>query len=197
MLKTPVSVCCLAFNCERTVRMTVDSIRQMADEIVIVDSYSTDSTTDIVKEFTDKIYFRPYQYHGTQMNYALEHCSFDWAFCIDSDVAIDNVMAQNILRIKQSGMEGQEAYRVTRKWFFLGREVHAFFPVSYPDRIMRFKVRLLHLFLNPLGAFIKWYVFKKNFLDGGQGLVLGRYAAPYTFLKYVKLYHARMTCSLA
>ncbi len=254
---TPVSVCCLTFNCERTVRKTLDSIRQIADEIIIVDSYSTDSTIEIVKEYADKIYFRPYQYHGTQMNYALDQCSFDWAFCIDSDEAIDNVMAQHIFELKQSGMEGKEAYRLFRKWFFLGRPVHAFYPASSPDRITRFfdrrivrfnedkvhdkpvghtkcswlkgtlihdttgslhelyeklnryttyhaqlnpgsasKVRLPHLILRPFGAFIKWYVFKKNFLDGYQGLVLGTYAAMYTFLKYVKLYHARMKSSL-
>jgi hypothetical protein len=52
----------------------------------------TDSTIEIVKEYTEKIYYRPYQHHGTQINYALDECSFDWAFCIDSDEAIDNVM---------------------------------------------------------------------------------------------------------
>jgi len=53
------------------------------------------------------------------------------------------------------------------------------------------KVTWLNLLFNPVSAFIKWYFFKKNFLDGLRGFILGNYAALYTFLKYVKLYHIK------
>jgi len=46
----PGSVGCLAFNSERTVRKTLDSVRQISDEINIVDFYSTNDTIEFVKE---------------------------------------------------------------------------------------------------------------------------------------------------
>lgn len=250
---TRISVCCLTFNSEQSIRKTLDSIKNIADEIVIIDSYSTDRTLEIVREYTDKVFFRTYTFHGLQMNYGLDQCTHDWVFCIDSDEIMDQDMARHILALKESGLEGKEAFRIHRQWFFLGKPVHAFYPVVSPDRIIRFfdrtivhfndkpvhdqpvgqkgcswlkgyllhystgsldelydklnkyttriaqgsaasapRVSLAQILFNPAGAFIKWYFLKKNFLDGFRGFVLGVYAAMYTFLKYVKLYHLRI-----
>ncbi|MGQ9571454.1 MAG: glycosyltransferase family 2 protein [Thermodesulfovibrionales bacterium] len=135
---TPVSVCCLTFNSERTIRKTLESVKKIADEIIVVDSFSTDRTIEIVKEFTDKIYFKEYKYHGMQMNYAIELCTYDWVFCLDSDECLDDDMIQHICRLKEEWLEGKEAFRLRREWFFLGRPVHAFYPITSPDRIIRF-----------------------------------------------------------
>lgn len=254
---TPISVCCLTFNSERTIRKTLESVKEIADEIVVVDSFSTDRTIEIVKEFTDKVYFKEYRYHGLQMNHALSLCSHEWVFCIDSDEYLDKDMIRHIRRLKEEGLDGKEAFRLRREWFFLGKPVHAFYPVTSPDRIVRFfnrknvrfnekpvhdkpigfkncswlegrlfhdsvaslhdlydklnkyttryadghainadKVRLTHLLLNPLGAFMKWYFLKNNFLDGFRGFILGTYAAMYTFFKYAKLYHLKIRKNL-
>jgi glycosyltransferase involved in cell wall biosynthesis len=250
---TYISVCCLTFNSERTIRLTLESVKRFADEIIVVDSHSTDGTTAIVKEYTDKIHYKAYQYHGLQMNYAVELCTYDWVFCIDSDEYLDENMIKHIGRLKVGGLDGKEAFRLYREWFFLGKPVHAFYPVSSPDRIVRLfnrtnvrfnhnpvhdkpvgfknaqwlegklihdstaslhdlydkvnkytsryakgyveaasKVTWLNLLFNPVSAFIKWYFFKKNFLDGLRGFILGTYAALYTFLKYVKLYYIKI-----
>lgn len=250
---TPVSVCCLTFNSERTIRKTLDSVKKIADEIIVVDSFSNDGTTKIVKEFTDKIYFKEYKYHGLQMNYAIELCAYDWVFCIDSDEWLDDGMIQHICRLKIEGLDGKEAFRVRREWFFLGKPVHAFYPITSPDRIVRFfnrkyvrfnekpvhdkatgykrcywlegkllhdstgslyelydklnkyttryaegnafqakSVKLKNLLLNPFIAFIKWYLLKKNFMDGTRGFILGMYAAFYTLFKYTKVYLSKI-----
>jgi glycosyltransferase involved in cell wall biosynthesis len=255
---TPISVCCLTFNSERTIRKTLDSVKKIADEIIVIDSFSTDRTIDIVKEFTDKIYFKEYKYHGLQMNYAIGLCTYDWVFCIDSDEFLDADMVKHICRLKEEGLDGKEAFRLRREWYFLGKPVHAFYPVTSPDRIVRFfnrkyvrfnekpvhdkptghrkcfwlegklvhdaiaslhelydklnkyttryaegqasdadKVTFANLLLNPVGAFIKWYFYKKNFLDGSRGFILGTYAAMYTFFKYAKLYHQKMNKDLS
>ncbi|MGB9715900.1 MAG: glycosyltransferase family 2 protein [Thermodesulfovibrionales bacterium] len=244
-----VSVCCLTFNSERTIRKTLESVRKIADEIIVVDSFSTDKTINVVEEYTDKIYFKEYKYHGLQMNYAIGLCNHDWVFCIDSDEYLDDDMIKHICRLKNEGLEGKEAFRLKRQWFFLGRPVHAFYPITSPDRIVRFfnrkyvkfnekpvhdkpighkkcewlegklihettgslnelyeklnkyttryaegnaskayTIKMKNLLINPFGAFIKWYFFKKNFLDGTRGFILGMYAAFYTLFKYAKLY---------
>lgn len=244
-----VSACCLTFNSERTITKTLESVQKIADEIIVVDSFSTDRTIDIVKKFTDKIYFKEYKYHGLQMNYAIGLCTYDWVFCIDSDEYLDDEMIQHVQGLKEKGLDGKEAFRLKREWCFLGKPVHAFYPVSSPDKIVRFfnrkyvkfnekpvhdkpighkkcewlkgklihetigslhelydklnryttryaegnvceadSVKLNNLLLNPFGAFIKWYIFKKNFLDGTRGFILAMYAAFYTLFKYAKLY---------
>lgn len=135
---TRISVCCLTFNSARTIGRTLESVTGIADEIIVLDSYSTDRTIEIVTEYTDKIYYREYKYHGLQMNHALDLCSHDWVFCIDSDEWLDTGMREHIRRLKESGLEGREAFRLQREWFFMGRTVHAFYPVTSPDKIVRF-----------------------------------------------------------
>ncbi len=249
---TPISVCCLTYNSELTIAKTLESVKPIANEIIVVDSYSKDKTIKIIKRYTDKILQKEYKYHGLQMNYAIEHCSYDWVFCIDSDEILDNDMIRHILKLKKEGLEGEEAFRLKREWFFLGKPVHAFYPVTSPDKIVRFfnrnivrfndkpvhdkpfgfkktkwldgklihyscnslhdlydklnkytsrhiegyahnanKIALRNLLLNPFAAFIKWYFFKKNFLDGFEGFILGSYAAFYTFFKYAKYYQLK------
>jgi glycosyltransferase involved in cell wall biosynthesis len=104
---TPISVCCLTFNSERTIRKTLESVKEIADEIIVVDSFSTDRTIEIVKEFTDKIYIKEYKYHGLQMNYAIGLCTHDWVFCIDSDEFLDEGMVRHICRLKEEGLDGK------------------------------------------------------------------------------------------
>jgi glycosyltransferase involved in cell wall biosynthesis len=136
---TRVSVCCLTFNAERTVRQTLESVKDIADEIVVVDSGSTDGTLAMVREFTDKVSYKEYTYHGLQMNHAIDLCSHDWVFCIDSDESMDERLRESIRSLKQNGLEGgPEAFRMAREWLFLGKPVHAMYPVTSPDRIVRF-----------------------------------------------------------
>jgi len=116
----------------------MESIKEFADEIIVVDSFSSDETIEIVKEFTDKIFFKEYKYHGLQMNYAIELCKHDWVFCIDSDEFVDEKMIKFLCNLKKTGLEGKEAFRLYREWFFLGKPIHAFYPVSSPDKIVRF-----------------------------------------------------------
>jgi len=135
---TPISVCIPTYNSERTIRETLKSVAPVADEIIVVDSFSTDGTLEIVREFTDKIYQNPYTYHGVQMNYAIERCQNDWVFCIDSDERMDEPMQDFIEGLKEGGgLDGAEAFRLRREWYFLGKPVHALYPISSPDRIVR------------------------------------------------------------
>ncbi|GAB4490886.1 MAG: glycosyltransferase family 2 protein [Thermodesulfovibrionales bacterium] len=138
---TRISVCCPTFNAERTLEKTLQSVRAVADEIVIVDSFSTDRTLEIARRFTDRVVQHPYSFHGIQMNYAIGLCSNDWVFCIDADEAIDAEMAAHIRRIKEEQLgtvDPKTAFRLRREWYFLGGRVHAFYPVTAPDRIIRF-----------------------------------------------------------
>jgi glycosyltransferase involved in cell wall biosynthesis len=134
---TPLTFCCVTFNAERTLEATLSSLAGLADEIIIVDSFSTDATLEIARRYTSKVVQEPYLYHGVQMNKAIDMAENDWVFCVDADEAVDEELAQSIREWKAKGPGKYDAFRVHREWLFLGRSLHAFYPVSSPDRIVR------------------------------------------------------------
>ncbi|TDU81771.1 glycosyltransferase involved in cell wall biosynthesis [Prosthecobacter fusiformis] len=140
---TPISFCCVTFNAERTLNTTLASLAGVADEIIIVDSFSTDATMEIARRYTSKVVQEPYLYHGTQMNKATALATHDWVFCIDADESLDEELVKTLKEWKEKGPGDRDSFRVWREWLFLGRSLHAFYPVSSPDRIIRLYNRQL------------------------------------------------------
>lgn len=137
----PLSVCLLTFNSERLLEPCVAALRQVADELVVVDSGSTDGTRAILARFGVEPVDRPYKTHADQMNHAVSLARNDWVLCMDSDEVLDPDTIGAIRALKEAGFgdEGQ-AWRISRHWVVLGRPVHAIYPVSSPD----FPVRLFN-----------------------------------------------------
>ena len=79
-----LSIALLACNEAATMRRVLESVR-WADEIVLVDSGSTDGTLAIAEEFGVKIFSEPWKGYGPQMNSAIDKCSCDWIFSLDAD----------------------------------------------------------------------------------------------------------------
>ena len=81
-----LSVLTLTKNNEKTLEYNLKSIYKYADEIVILDSGSTDKTLEIARKYTDKILFRPFDGNfGEQKNYGMKNCTGEWIFILDSD----------------------------------------------------------------------------------------------------------------
>tara|TARA_B110000881_G_scaffold193819_1_gene187379 strand:- start:76 stop:399 length:324 start_codon:yes stop_codon:yes gene_type:complete len=76
------------YNCERTIEQTLLSIK-WADEILVVDSFSNDSTLDIVKEYGVNVIQHEYINSARQKNWAMQYCTHDWVFQIDSDEILE------------------------------------------------------------------------------------------------------------
>ena len=74
-----LSILLPTFNCEKSIRDTLDSIK-WADEIVVVDSFSTDDTLKIACEYTDQIYQKEYLNSAHQKNNSIKYCSGEWIF---------------------------------------------------------------------------------------------------------------------
>jgi glycosyltransferase involved in cell wall biosynthesis len=71
----PLSVAIISFNEERIINQTIESIEKIADEIIIVDSFSTDKTEELCKNFQKvKFYKKEFEGFGNQKNYALSKC---------------------------------------------------------------------------------------------------------------------------
>ena len=63
----------------------LESVKEIADEIIFVDSFSTDSTIEIVKRFTNDIYLEEFRGHVEQKNYAVSKAKNDWVLSLDCD----------------------------------------------------------------------------------------------------------------
>lgn len=133
-----LTVCVLTFNSQRLLREVLEPLARVADEFVVLDSGSSDRTLEICGQFGLMPIQRPYKMHSDAMNHAVSLASNDWVLCIDSDEVLDDRTLEEIRKLK-SGPEPEAAtaYRISRHWHVLGREVHAIYPVSSPDYPVR------------------------------------------------------------
>ena len=127
---TKLSVYVIAYNDEPNMRACLESVAGWGDELIVVDSHSTDKTATISREFTNKVYQVEFKGFGDLRNHALSYCSHDWVFSLDSDERMTPELRQEIERLLTRGPEA-DAYFVPRKNYFLGQWIrHAGW---YPD----------------------------------------------------------------
>jgi glycosyltransferase involved in cell wall biosynthesis len=127
-----LSVAIVAFNEEANLGRTLASIR-WADEIVVVDSGSTDRTCEIAREFGARVVHEPWRGYVAQKNYALELCTQEWILSLDADEEVSPGLADEIREAISSGKFA--GYSIPRQNLFLGRWMrHGGF---YPDPKLR------------------------------------------------------------
>ena len=112
--------CC---NEADNIRRCLESVK-WCDEIVVVDSGSTDGTLEICKQFTDRIYQRPWPGFVEQKRFALEQCTCDWVLNIDADEEVSPSLKAEMLAILQNSRASPATIRgfyVPRVVFYIGR----------------------------------------------------------------------------
>ncbi len=114
-----VSAVVIAYNDEANMRLCLESL-YWADEIIVVDSYSTDLTTSISQEYTDKVYQHEFHGFGRLRNEAMAHASYDWIFSLDTDERATTEVRDEIRKKLENGPDAH-AYFVPRWNYFLGR----------------------------------------------------------------------------
>ena len=241
-----LTVYIIAFNEAEKIKECITSVL-WADEIVVVDSYSTDGTSEIAEEMGAKVHHVDFQGYGNLRNEALKLCSGEWIFSLDSDErCTPNVQKEILELVNKSELD---IYRVPRKNFFMGKWIKhsGWYPNFRQPQLFRngmmsyttdpvhegyisnsnkkigqlnssiwqlpFKnceeiisktnrystlgaIKLsdkgstggiLNAFLHGLWSFLKHYIFKLGFLDGGPGFVIAFANFEGTFYRYVKL----------
>lgn len=130
-----------------------------ADEIIVVDSGSTDGTVDICKKYTDKIFVTDWPGFGPQKNRALEKATQPWVLSLDADERVTDQLREEIVNAIASG-SANTGYDVPRKSTYCGR----FMARSgwYPDYVLR-------LFRRDCGRFSDDAVHEKVIVEGSTG----------------------------
>ncbi len=123
-----LSACIISFNEEDKIEDCLKSLLPVADEIVVVDSLSTDRTVEIAQNYTDRIIDQKFLGHIEQKNLALDHASHDWIISLDCDERLSDKLQQSILAIKDN-LDKADAYCMSRKTFYVYRWLnHCWYP---------------------------------------------------------------------
>jgi glycosyltransferase involved in cell wall biosynthesis len=153
-----LTVTIITLNEAQHIAAAIDSA-SFADEIVVVDSGSADTTTDIARGKGARVLTRQWTGYVDQKNYAAEQASHDWIFSLDADERIPAALADEI-RSVLAGDPPYHGYRIPRVAFHLGRWIRT--TDFYPD----YQTRLYNR------RFAVWqgrYVHESVAVDGPSG----------------------------
>jgi len=129
-----LSVVIITYNEEQNIERCIKSILEIADEIIVVDSYSTDRTNDICQKYGVKFFEKKWSGFSDQKNYADSLASYDWIFSIDADEEVSSELKNAILSIKEKDYENL-VFSVNRLTNYCGKWIrHCGW---YPDTKIR------------------------------------------------------------
>jgi glycosyltransferase involved in cell wall biosynthesis len=134
-----ISACIITLNEERNLPRCLQSVAPLVDEILVVDSGSTDDTLNLAARFGARVVHQDWLGYVGQKNFALDHALHDWVLSIDADEEISPELAASISRIKadrEADIPGApNGYKFSRIVFYRGRWIrHGDW---YPDRLVR------------------------------------------------------------
>ncbi len=118
-----LSACLITYNEEHNLPRALTSLAGIADEIVVVDSGSTDRTEEIARAHSASFFERSFTNHADQKNYAASCASNDWIFLLDADEEMSSELRNSLLEWKQSEPEFA-VYQMARLTWYLGAWIH-------------------------------------------------------------------------
>jgi len=134
-LAMKITATIITFNEAENIRAACESVA-WADEILVVDSQSTDSTREVAAECGAQVMVNPWPGFSAQKQFAVESATYDWIFSLDADERVSNELQRSIAALRD-GDESMllEGYRVARRAFYLGRWIRG--GGWYPDYQLR------------------------------------------------------------
>ena len=132
-----LSVALITLNEEKNLKRTLESVSAIANEIIIIDSGSTDKTIEIAKEYNAKTFFQAWQGYGKQKNFALSQCSGDWILLIDADEELSKELSSKIQWIIENEKE-KKVFSINRSSICFGKELkHGGWSNQYAVRLWK------------------------------------------------------------
>ena len=152
----PISACIITFNEADRIE---DCLRSLAfcDEILVVDSHSTDATREYAARCGARVIERDWPGYRSQKEFAVQAARHDWVLCVDADERITPVLRAAIERRALSGFASAAGFLVCRITEYFGRYLRH--GNAYPDRLIR-------LFDRRHGGFRGYEVHENTWVDG-------------------------------
>ena len=156
MRNHPISVVIITYNCGEILKKTLEAV-QWCDEILIVDSGSTDKTLKVCKQFNCNIHSHPFEGYGKQKKHAVQLAKYDWVLSIDGDEIVTSSLKNEIETLFSRELVNEHGYLIPITLVFL-------------DKIFRFgnenKKLHLRLFDRRYGNFNEASVHESISLEG-------------------------------
>jgi glycosyltransferase involved in cell wall biosynthesis len=132
-MKINLSVVIITLNEERNIERCLSSVKGVADDIVVVDSFSTDRTEELCKKHGVRFIHHKFEGHIEQKNWAITQARYPYILSLDADEAISKELKANIIRVK-SNWE-YDGYIMNRLNYFCGKWIR--YCGWYPDKKLR------------------------------------------------------------
>jgi glycosyltransferase involved in cell wall biosynthesis len=129
-----VSACIIAFNEEDRIAECVRSVK-WCDEVLVVDSHSTDRTREVATGCGARVIERDWPGHVAQKEFAVREARHDWVLCVDADERVSPALREEMMALRDSGFAGTVGWRMPRMSCYLGRWIRH--GTWYPDLSLR------------------------------------------------------------
>lgn len=129
-----ISVVIITLNEEKAIGKCIDSVIKIADEVIVVDSNSTDDTEKVAQQKGAKFIKHNFEGYTKQKNWAVNQAQFDWILSLDADEYLSPQLQESILEIKKNGPL-HNAYSLNRLNFYCGKAIKT--SNWYPDQKIR------------------------------------------------------------
>ena len=107
--RLPVSVFLISFNEQERIGDAIDSVRDWAAEVVVVDCGSTDATVEVAWERGAKVFHNPWPGYGAQKRFAEKKCASRWVLNLDADERVTAELADEVASLFAGGGENAVA----------------------------------------------------------------------------------------
>ncbi|MEM9084261.1 MAG: glycosyltransferase family 2 protein [Planctomycetota bacterium] len=193
----PLSVAIICQNAERTISRTLESVSDLAAEIVAIDSGSTDRTIDILRDHNAQVIEQDFLGYVAQKNAAIDACAHKWVLSLDADESLDQDAGHSIANAIVT--DDCDGYRIRRRVIYAGRvlryawqpdvltrlvrreharwvggSVHERFEVN--GRIGELNGAIIHDTVDPIGDFLRRQIRYGELGANGQHSSLSRLA---------------------
>jgi len=128
-----LSVVIITFNEEKNIARCLDSVKDIADDVVVVDSFSTDKTEEICKTKGARFVQHKFDGHIEQKNWAITQAKFPYVLSLDADEALSDELKSSILVVKNNWIK--DGYYMNRLTNYCGKWIHH--SGWYPDTKLR------------------------------------------------------------
>lgn len=118
-----LSVVIITFNEERNIGSCIGSVKPVADEIVVVDSLSTDQTAEVCKSLGCRVILREFTGYASQKQFAVDQALNDWILSVDADEMITSELRSEIKDMLSRDEIKESGFMIRRIFFYLGREL--------------------------------------------------------------------------
>lgn len=126
-----LSIVIITYNEEQNIGRCLESVKNIADEIIVVDSFSSDKTEEICSKYDVKFLKNEFEGHKEQKNFALQQAQCNYILSLDADEALSPELEKSILNINLN----QDGYRLNRLTYYQGAWIkHSGW---YPDTKLR------------------------------------------------------------